>query len=62
MVHHKHAGLEHALGKHGKTGGFVIILTLLQALGGYYKRFPFRWSAWHRITGVTAIFWARTTA
>ena len=45
-------------GKHGKTGGFVIILTLLQALGGYYrKRFPrSRWSAWHRITGVTAIF------
>ena len=45
-------------GKHGKTGGFVIILTLSQALGGYYrKRFPrSRWSAWHRITGVTAIF------
>jgi len=45
-------------GKHGKTGGFVIILTLTQALGGYYrKRFPrSRWSAWHRITGVTAIF------
>ena len=39
-------------------GGFVIVLTLSQALGGYYrKRFPrSRWSAWHRITGVTAIF------
>jgi hypothetical protein len=40
-------------GKHGTTGGFVLVLVALQALGGQYrKRFPrTKWSAWHRNCG-----------
>ena len=44
-------------GKHGKTGGAVLVLTSIQALGGRYrKRFPrSRWSKWHRSVGVAAV-------
>ena len=44
-------------GKQGKTGGAVLLLTAIQAVGGRYrKRFPrSRWSKWHRIAGVTAV-------
>ena len=40
-------------GKHGKTGGAVLFLVLVQAVGGHYrKRFPrSKWSKWHRIAG-----------
>ena len=40
-------------GKHGKTGGAVLFLVSVQAVGGHYrKRFPrSKWSKWHRIFG-----------